>query len=85
MPDLQLILLVSLVVVIWVIGIAFLRNVGPGKVFRSVRCPEKNQRASLTVIYQEPIWGRLEPKDVASCSLLDGEKVTCGKQCLARL
>lgn len=84
MLDLQIVLLVSLVLLIWVIAIAVLRNVGPGRAWRSVRCPEKNKRASLVVVFMEPIWGRLEASDVTSCSLLEGP-VHCGKQCLARL
>jgi hypothetical protein len=84
MLDLQIVLLVSLVFLIWVVAIVFLRNVGPGRVWRSVRCPEKQKQASLVVLYHEPLWGRLEAADVSSCSLLEGP-VTCSKQCLARL
>ena len=85
MFDLQIVLVTFLVLVVWAVAIAFLFNVGPGKAHRGVRCPETGKRASLVVLFKEPLWGRLEAADVISCSLRAGGPVTCGKECLARL
>ena len=85
MLDIQFILVISLLILLWAVAITYIRNVGPGKVFRTVLCPEKKQRASLVVLFKEPIWGRLEATDVVSCSLLEKGPVSCGKQCLAKL
>ena len=85
MFDLQIVLVTLLLLVVWAAALAFLFNVGPGKVHRGVSCPESHKRASLVVLYKEPIWGRLEPSDVVSCSLQQGGAVACGKECLAHL
>lgn len=84
MFDIQLILVISLLILLWAVAIAYIRNVGPGRVSRAVRCPKTQEHANLVVLFKEPIWGRLEATDVVSCSLLKGP-VTCGKECLARL
>lgn len=59
-----------------------LRRWGPGRARRSVRCPEKNQRARLRVEQREGDFGSLRVVDVETCSLLPEGPVTCDKECL---
>ncbi len=69
-------------------GFLFLsvRRWGPGRRKRSVRCPEKKQRAKVLVEHREGDYGSVYAADVIACSLLPKEKpVTCKKKCLDRL
>ncbi len=79
-----------MVVVPWLIlfwgAVALLiRRYGPGRMKRSVRCPERNTRAKLIVHYSEPTFGAVEASDVTACSLFSTAPITCDKACLARL
>ena len=79
-----------LAVAAWVVlvvaaGTMVIRRWGPGRVKRSVRCPDKNTEAKLVVLYTEPKWGTLTATDVAACSLFGAGPVGCDKACLARL
>ncbi len=85
MAELQWIPVAFLLLIVWAVAVVYLKNVGPGEVHRLVQCPEKHERANLVVLYKEPIWGRLEARDIVSCSLLGEGPVNCGKECMARL
>jgi hypothetical protein len=76
---------VSLVVITLVIGVVAIREVGPGKVTRRVRCPDLQRRARLEVLYTEPVWGTLKASDVTRCSLFGPARVSCDKKCLSQL
>lgn len=69
----------------WGVFAYTVRRWGPGRARRSVRCPEKNQKARLMVEQREGDFGSLRVVDVTACSLLPDEKVTCGKECLDRM
>ncbi len=62
-----------------------IRRYGPGRVKRSARCPDKNVRAKVTVLYGEPAFGSVQAADVTTCSLFSTAPITCDKACLARL
>ncbi len=69
-------------------GFLFLsvRRWGPGRRKRSVRCPEKKQRAKVLVEHREGDYGSVHAADVIACSLLPKERpVTCEKKCLDQL
>ncbi|MEE8607672.1 MAG: hypothetical protein V3S55_08715 [Nitrospiraceae bacterium] len=79
---------VEVVAVLTAWGFLFLsvRRWGPGRRKRSVRCPEKKQRAKVLVEHREGDYGSVYAADVIACSLLPKEKpVTCEKKCLDRL
>ena len=73
------------VLVAWVIVALALRHWGPGARKRSVKCPEKERLAYLTVAYAEPDFGAVRAADVLACSLFDGAPVGCDKRCLSHL
>jgi hypothetical protein len=64
-----------------VVGYAIWRW-GPGVRRRTVRCPEKKVRAKVLADQREAEFGCLHVVDIATCSLLPGASVTCGKECL---
>ncbi len=76
---------VSLVAVTLIVAVIAIREVGPGKVTRRVRCPDLERRARLEVLYTEPVWGTLKPADVTRCSLFGPARVNCDKKCLSLL
>ena len=79
-------LAVALVVLAW-LGVAYLiRRWGAGFPARSVRCPHKDARATIsTFSYTRDGWGSTVERDVLQCSLLGGGPVTCDKSCLSQL
>jgi hypothetical protein len=70
--------LVGAIVVATVYG---LYRWGPGRVHRSVQCPEKKVRAQVEMVVKEGSFGAVVNDDIASCSLLPGP-VDCEKKCL---
>lgn len=76
---------VSAVVAVVLLAAVYIRQVGPGRVTRRVRCPDLGRRARLEVLYGEPVWGTLQAREVTRCSLFGPAAVTCGKECLGQL
>ncbi len=79
-------LAMALVLVAWG-GVAFvIRHWGAGFPARSVRCPDKDVRATIsTYAYTTDGWGTAVERDVLQCSLLGEGPVTCDKKCLSQL
>ncbi len=77
---------VAVAIVAGVLALAFagwaIYNWGPGVKRRTVHCPEKKVPAEVDVVQKEGSFGALVDADVASCSLLPGGPVDCGKECL---
>lgn len=76
------VVVIFLVVATLAIAVVVIREVGPGRVARRVRCPDLERRAKLEVLYTEPMWGTLKASDVTRCSLFGPARVTCEKKCL---
>ena len=72
-------------ILFWGTVALLIRHYGPGRVKHAVRCPEKNTRAKLEVLYSEPEFGCVKASDVTACSLFGTARLTCDKACLARL
>jgi hypothetical protein len=85
MFDPRYLLAAAVVLLLWVIAAAIIREVGPGRVHRTVRCPHETKKARLVVLFTEPVWGTLKPTDILACSEFPSGAVTCDKACLARL
>ncbi len=79
-------LAVALVALAW-LGVAYvIRHWGVGFPNRSVRCPHKDVRATIsTFCYTKNGWGAVVERDVLKCSLLGSGPVTCDKSCLPQL
>ena len=74
------------VVCCWVLLAATVTRWGPGVRRRRVKCPEKNQRASVLVENKEVSYGITQAVDIKACSFFPrGSAVNCDKQCLQRL
>lgn len=69
----------------WIVAALALWRFGPGTSRRSVRCPVKRAEAVVTALQGEAGFGGLRVLDVTACSLLPGQPLACGKECLARL
>jgi hypothetical protein len=76
---------VSLVAISLIVAVIAIREAGPGKVTRRVRCPDLEKRARLEVLYTEPVWGTLQATDITRCSLFGRAPVSCHKNCLRQL
>ena len=76
---------VSWVAVTLLTAVAVIRQVGPGKVRRRVRCPDLKRRAKVEVLYTEPVWGTLKATDITRCSLFGPAQVACNKKCMTQL
>lgn len=85
MMDPLTVVVVSLVAISLIVAVIAIREVGPGKVTRRVRCPDLKQRARLEVLYTEPVWGTLQATDITRCSLFGPARVNCDKKCLKLL
>jgi hypothetical protein len=86
MSDVFLLLAAALVVLAW-IGVAYvIRHWGAGFGARSVRCPHKDRRATIsTFSHVRNGWGTVVDREVLQCSLLGSGPVTCDKSCLTQL
>lgn len=86
MVELYLALAAVLVLLAWA-GVGYvIRRWGVGFPARSVRCPEKGTRATIsTFCHTKNGWGRSIERDVLQCSLLGSAPVTCEKSCLSQL
>lgn len=63
-----------------------IRRWGPGRLKRSVYCPETSLRAKVAVLRKEADWGTFRATDITACSRFPGGgPVSCQKNCLARL
>jgi hypothetical protein len=82
MLDPLTVVVVSLVAISLIVAVIAIREVGPGKVTRRVRCPDLEKRARLEVLYTEPVWGTLQATDITRCSLFGPARVSCDKKCL---
>jgi hypothetical protein len=69
----------------WVITGIAVWHWGPGIRQRSVRCPEKNRRATILAEQVEGDFNCLRVVDVKACSLLPGEILTCDRECMRGL
>ena len=76
---------ISGVIICWAVLAHAIWKWGPGLRRRSVRCPEKRDRALVLADQREAEFGCLQMVDVKECSLLKNRPVTCSKGCLARL
>jgi len=85
MGELVLPIAVTAIVLAW-LGVWFVvRHWGVGFTARSVHCPHKNLRATIsTVNYTRNGWGVEVGRDVLQCSLAPGA-LTCDKSCLVQL
>ena len=86
MNQLWLLLAVAVVIPAFV-GVAFvIRHWGAGFPARSVRCPHRGTRATIsTFSYTKNGWGPVIDRDILRCSLLGDGPVTCDKSCLTQL
>lgn len=78
-------LTIAAVLCSWAVLVVTLVRWGPGSRKRRVRCPDKKQRASLLVEYEEDEFGSIRPRDIKACSLFPQSPVTCDKHCLTEL
>jgi len=84
MWDAAQVLAILAVIAAWSVFAFTVWRWGPGRRHRSVRCPEKKQRAYLVVEQRESGFGTLQVTDVTTCSLLPEGPVTCDKECLQK-
>lgn len=84
MWDAAQVLAILAVIAAWSVFAYTVWRWGPGRRHRSVRCPEKNQRARLVVEQRESGFGTLQVTDVTACSLLPEGPVACDKECLRK-
>jgi hypothetical protein len=68
--------------VFWAIAGYAIWRWGPGLRKRSVWCPVLKRRARVLADQREAEFGSLMAVDVKSCSLIKGQALTCGKECL---
>lgn len=78
-------LVVAWYILFWGTVAMAIRSYGPGRLKRSLRCPDKSTRAKMVVLYSEREFGSVQAADVTACSLFGTAPVTCEKACLARL
>ena len=78
------ILMGGAVVAAWTALGVTIRRWGPGRRFRSVRCPNKKVRARVEVEQREGDFGSLRVADIHRCSLIPNAPGDCGKECLGR-
>jgi hypothetical protein len=69
----------------WVVAGLAIWRFGPGVHRRSVRCPVKREEALVTALEGESGFASLRVLDVTTCSLYPGQRLACGKECLAHL
>ncbi len=70
----------------WVVLAVTVTRWGPGVQRRRVKCPEKNQRASVLVENRETSYGFTQAVDIRACSFFPhGSPINCNKGCLQRL
>lgn len=58
---------------------------GPGLRKRSVACPNKKRTARVLADQREAEFGCLQVVDVETCSLIPGQQLNCGKECIAKI
>ncbi len=86
MLDAYVFLTVGAVLVLWIGFALVIRNWGAGIPNRSVRCPHRDSRATISALsVTKNGWGTAIERDVVRCSLLGNAPVTCDKSCLAQL
>jgi hypothetical protein len=69
----------------WMVAALAVWRFGPGMHLRSVRCPVKKTRAMVAAEEHEVGFASLRVLDVTACSLYPGQRLACGKECLAHL
>jgi len=67
--------------VCWTVAAYSIWKWGPGLRKRSVRCPERKERASVLADQREEEFGTLRVVDIRTCSLLTPDHAGCSKQC----
>jgi len=70
---------------VWGIVSFSIWRMGPGRIRRTVQCPEKQIRARVLIEQREGDFGRLRAADALACSLATGTPLACGKECLTHL
>ncbi len=77
---------ILLVLLAWAIAAVAIRHRGSGIPNRSVRCPEKDVRARISVLfYNRDGVKPVQERDIMTCSLLGDGPITCDKKCLSQL
>jgi hypothetical protein len=84
MESAYVLLVLAMLACLVITGIA-IWNWGPGIRARSVRCPEKNRRATILAEQAEGDFCCLRVAEVKGCSLVPGEILTCDRECLREL
>lgn len=73
------------VLLAWVVAGFTIWKWGPGLRKRSVTCPNTKRTARVLADQREAEFGCLRVVDVETCSLIPGQELTCGKNCLAKI
>ena len=77
---------ILLVLLSWAIAVVVIHHRGSGIPNRSVRCPEKDVRARISVLFYNRNGAKpVHERDVLTCSLLGDGPITCDKRCLSQL
>ena len=69
----------------WTVAAYAIWKCGPGFRKRAVKCPNTRRRAVVLADQREGGFGCLRVVDVAVCSLIPSQVLSCGKACVARL
>jgi hypothetical protein len=86
MEALWMILAIVAVLLAWLVAVYAVRSWGGGYGARSVVCPHKGVRATISTSARAGDgWSKEIRRDVLQCSLLPGQPVTCDKTCLSQL
>ena len=74
------------VLICWTVLAVTVTRWGPGVRRRRVKCPEKNQRASVLIELKEVAYGVTQAVDIKACSFFPhGDPINCDKRCLQHL
>ncbi len=77
---------IVLVLLAWAIVAVIIHQRGSGIPNRSVRCPDKDVRARISVLfYNRPGAPPAQEREVMTCSLIGEGPITCDKTCLTQL
>jgi len=86
---LNMALAVVVVLVSWAVAAWAIWKWGPGERAWKVWCPVFEKKAKVLAIQREaefiPSYAGLQVFDIKRCSLLKGQQVNCGKECLQRM
>ena len=80
--NVQILLAVLGVLIVWGVVSLGIRRWGPGRAKRSVLCPVRKLRADVIVEQREGDFGCLRVTDAVACSLFPNGRLDCVKECL---